>query len=171
MIDTHPRLYRALIILIVFLALACAWWPLPLRASAPPILTITTMNERGTPDLFPGQRVMVVIMLRSEEAHTAFAQHLAPDGLVLEHAEANTGALVTDPFPSWTGAISGTQPLIIVLSYRVAPDAPPGDRMIRAQAQIGGQLLRASNILRVCCIPAPPAQQSGYRRWLPLVRA
>lgn len=173
MIATHPRLYRALVILIVLLALVCAWcWPFPLHAAAPPSLQIQSINDGGTPDLVPGQRLTVIIELRSEEAQHAQLQHLVPDGLTLEQSSASTGTLVTDPFPSWDGVISDTQPLIIVLGYRVQIDTAPGDRAIKVQAQVAGQLLRAENVLRVCCISAPPAQQSGaHPIRLSLIRA
>jgi hypothetical protein len=49
MIDTHPRLYRLIVILIVLAGLACAWlWPLPLRAEAPPDPRITAVWDSSS---------------------------------------------------------------------------------------------------------------------------
>jgi hypothetical protein len=151
------------------LALLLCLFATPARAAAPPSLRIWSANDRGTADLFPAQRATVVIELRSEELHTAFAQHLTPDGLELEQASASSGTIVTDPFVSWTGEVSRTQPVNLVLTYRVAPDAAPGDRVITAQAQIAGHYLYAAMRLRVCCVPAPPPLPPGGRVYLPLI--
>jgi hypothetical protein len=144
---------------------------LPSRAATPPSLRIWSANVPGTADLMPGRNVEVIIELRSDIAYTAFAQHLTPDGLTLEQATASSGAVVTTPFVSWTGVVSSTQPINIVISYRVKTDAQAGDRELKAQAEVAGQMLRAANVLRICCIPAPPAVGPPPRKTrLPVVR-
>lgn len=165
---------RLCLLLLLLMALAGA-----AHASAPPTLHIQSINDRGTPDLVPGQRVNVIIELRSEERQGAQLQHVTPDGVTLERANASTGVLGTDdPLNGgsfgvhWSGEISATLPLVLILAYRVRADAAPGDRQVAALGRVGSGQLRASNVLRVCCVSAPPPQSSGARPIrLPIVRA
>lgn len=166
-------------IALLFALLLC-FLAAPARAAAvPPTLHIQSINDGGTPDLMPGQRVAVIIELRSEELRAAALGHPTPAGLQVESATASSGKMVlfhdsllqeaTSGMFVWNGDVSDEQPIVIVIVYRVDADATPGDRTLSAYGEAGDQQLRASNILRVCCISAPPPQ-SGYRKFLPLMR-
>lgn len=153
---------------LALLCLLLSWLSLPpAHAAIHPTLRIWSVNNLGRADLLPGDSLQVVIELREAQAARATMQHLTPPGLVLESVKASSGDVVSDPFVSWAGAVTIDQPVNIVLTYRVAADAVPGDRDLRAQAQVNGAGLHASTVVRVCCIPAPPAQQLIY---LPLIR-
>lgn len=166
---------RSALLLVLLLCLIAT----PAHAVSP-TLHIQSINDGGTADLMPGQRVAVIIELRSEALRSAALGHPTPAGLRVESATASSGKMVlfhdsllqeaTPGMFVWNGDVSNEQPIVIVIIYRVESDATPGDRTLSANGEAGDQQLRASNILRVCCIPAPPAQSSGRRLFLPLMR-
>jgi hypothetical protein len=154
---------RLALLSVLLLSLAA----LPARAVTTPSLRIWTANDHGVADLRPGGRVSVVIELRSQAAYNATLQHLTPAGLMLDSASATAGIVVSEPFVSWAGTVSQAQPVNITLLYRVRADEMAGDRTLRAQAQVNGELLKASSVLRICCASFPSAV---WRMSLPVIR-
>lgn len=150
--------------LLVVLALALP----PTAAPAAPTLRVWAATAQGVVDLVPGGHLSVVIELRSAaRIPRATLQHLTPAGLTLESATASTGTIATTPFLTWSGMVSSTQPINLVLVYRVALNARAGDRVLAAQAQVGGVQVKASASIRVCCATVPTARMRVY---LPVVR-
>jgi len=166
---------RRLLLLVLLLAIAT-----PTRAAALPQLTMFSVNDRGTADLLPGQHLLVVVELRSDDRQSAAITHPTLPGLVLSSFEASSGALAAPdlfppgsppPFITWTGEVSATQPVNIRLVYAVPLDATPGDRMLTASGQAGGVSLAANTLIRVCCTPAPTVVPPPvYQRYLPVFR-
>lgn len=144
----------------------------PVCAATPPTLRIW---YAAPADLLPGQRVSVVIELRSEVLRIVTLQHPAPYGLLLRAYYVGSGTLGIDdqfasPTPSvhWTGAVSSTQPINLVLIYRVPAAAPPGDVVLSVSGHAGDTRLAASTLVRICCIAAP-SPRPVYRHFLPLL--
>jgi hypothetical protein len=126
----------------------------PIAAASPPTLSIAT----STAEALPGARVSAVIALRSDDARTiTLGVHCPPDFLIVG-AVANVGTVAIDdqrsgpgpqPVVHWTGVVSSTQPITMVVTYQVLPDAGIGDRVITATGQLGALQLAASTIVRV----------------------
>lgn len=178
---SHPRLFRLVCLLVLLLALLCAWLLAPSlhAAQALPILSVFSVNDRGTADLLPGGRVLIVAELRSAELRTATLRIDSPAGLRLEAADASGGSLaVSDMYPPdtpppgvlWTGAVSSTQPINLRLLYQVPSTAAVGDLLVSVTGQADTMALAASTRIRVCCVPAPEAQRPGWRVYLPVIR-
>lgn len=140
----------------------------PARAAAPS-LRIWTANDHGAADLLPGSRVFVVIELRSAAAQSVTLAHTPHTDLTLEQATASAGNLTPGSRLTWSGEVSATRPINLVLIYRVPKDAKPGDRTIRVSGLSSSVALAASTLIRVCCTPAP-SPTSSYRLLLPIIR-
>jgi len=106
-------------------------------------------------DVLPGDRVVVVVELRSETLREATLTHTPPPGLTLESAEADAGAM--QPGLTWSGVVSATQPINLRLTYRVS--GPPRDVTLR----VDGAGQTAETTLRICCVEAqPPPRRHIY---------
>lgn len=145
-------------------------------AADPPSLRVWTANIPGSADLMPGQRLEVVIELRGDEARTWNVSSNPPTDMTLESAEPSSGTLTalragraTAPSAgiTWTGEVSATQPVNIVLIYRVLPKAHPGDQVLTAIGYAGGTRLTAGTLIRVCCVSPPDGKRRIY---IPVMR-
>lgn len=147
-------------LLVLLLALT-----LPAHAASAPTLTITV----SAAEVLPGARVEATVALTSDDARTITLGVSCPPGFRVSGAAINVGTVSIDdqfsgpppqPVVHWTGVVSSTQPITVVVTYSVLPDAESADHIITATGHLGALQFDASTVVRVI---AP------WRMYMPII--